>query len=90
MLQSYVPCTTADRGFAERLRRSAKANLRSAKALPSATLDEGLIAKKRSAKAPLPSVICRALGKAFAERQGGVRQRKVAIITVSHRDTFFA
>ena len=49
------------RGFAKRLRRSAKDNLRSAKALPSAMLGKGLPAKNcrasfvgRSAK-PLPS-----------------------------------
>ena len=38
--------------------------------LPSAkraTLGKELLAKKRSAKAPLPSVFYRALGKAFAE-----------------------
>ena len=51
----------------------------SAKALPSAALGIGHLEKKKSAKPSLPSVICRALGKAFAECRPNTRQRKVAI-----------
>ena len=58
--------TTADSAFAERLGRSAKSDLRSAKPLPSVALGKEVPAKKRSAKASLPSVFYRALGKAFA------------------------
>jgi len=58
--------------------------------LPSATFGKELTAKKRSAKAPLPSVFCRALGKAFAEHHGGLRQRKATVVTVMRRDAFFA
>jgi hypothetical protein len=46
--------------------------------------------KKHLAKAPLWSVFCRALGKAFAERQGGLWQRKPTVVTVIRRDAFFA
>ena len=53
--------------FAECQGHSAKPNLHSAKALPSAALGKGHLAKNRSAKVSLPSVFCRALGKAFAE-----------------------
>jgi len=53
-------------------------------------LGKELPSKKRSAKAPLPSVFCRALDKAFAERHEGLRQRKATGMTVMHRDTFFA
>jgi hypothetical protein len=60
------PATTADSAFAERLGRSAKSDLRSAKSLPSVALGKEVPAKKRSAKASLPSVFYRALGKAFA------------------------
>ena len=35
--------------------------------------------KKKSAKPSLPSVICRALGKSFAECRPNTRQRKVAV-----------
>ena len=46
---------------------SAKPNLHSAKALPSAALGKDYSVKNESAKTSLPSVFCRALGKAFAE-----------------------
>jgi len=45
---------------------AAKSDLRSAKSLPSVALGKEVLAKKRSAKASLPSVFYRALGKAFA------------------------
>jgi hypothetical protein len=64
-------------------------------------LGKELPTKKRSAKASLTSIFCRALakplpsakaafGKAFAERQGGVQQRKATVTTVSRRDAFLA
>ena len=53
-------------------------------------LGKELPVKKRSAKALLPSVFCRVLGKAFTERHKGLRQKKVTGMTVMHRDTFFA
>ena len=54
-------------GFAECQGHSAKPNLHSAKALPSAALGECHSAKNGPAKASLPSVFCWTLGKAFAE-----------------------
>ena len=55
-------------GFAECQGHSAKPNLHSAKSnLSSAVLGKEHSANKPSAKAFLPSVFCRALGKAFAE-----------------------
>jgi len=59
--------TTGPSEFAECQGHSAKPNLHSAKALPSAALGKEHSAKKESAKTSLPSVFCRALGKAFAE-----------------------
>ena len=60
--------TTGLSEFAECQGHSAKPNLHSAKALPSAALGKEHSAKKESAKTSLPSVFCRALGKAaFAE-----------------------
>ena len=59
--------TTGLSGFAECQEHLAKPNLHSAKALPSAALDKGHLAKNGPAKASLPSVFCRTLGKAFAE-----------------------
>ena len=59
--------TTGISGFAECQGHSAKPNLHLAKALPSAALGKEHSANKPSAKASLPSVFCRALGKAFAE-----------------------
>jgi hypothetical protein len=38
----------------------------------------------------LPSVFYWTLGKAFAERLGGVGQRKAAVTAVSRRDAFLA
>jgi len=59
--------TTGLSGFAECQEHLAKPNLHSAKALPSAALDKGHLAKNGPAKASLPSVFCRTLGKAFVE-----------------------
>jgi hypothetical protein len=56
-------------GFAESLRRSAKAFLLSAKPLPRVALGKGLSAHLLSSKKSLPRVIYRALGKGFAESQ---------------------
>ena len=53
--------------FAECRIHSAKALLHSAKGLPSAALGKPHSVKKVTAKAPLPSVFFRALGKVFAE-----------------------
>ena len=47
--------------------------------LPSAALGIGHSEKKQSAKPSLPSVICRALGKAFAECRPDTQQRKIAV-----------
>ena len=59
--------TTGLSGFVECQGHLAKPNLHSAKALPSAALGKGHSAKNGPAKVSLPSVFCRALGKAFAE-----------------------
>ena len=59
--------TTEISGFAECQGHSAKPNLHSAKALPSAALGKEHSANNPSANASLPSVFCWALGKAFAE-----------------------
>ena len=59
--KNFIKYTLPDSGH------SAKPNLHSAKALPSAALGKEHSAKKESAKTSLPSVFCRALGKAFAE-----------------------
>jgi len=71
--------TIGDALFAECLGHSAKALLHSAKALPSATLGKEQTAKPHPAKGSLPSAVCRALGKGFAECQDGTRQRKLAV-----------
>ena len=63
----YPTNTTGLSGFAECQGHSAKANLHSAKALPSAAFGKGHSAKNGPAKVSLLSVFCRALGKAFAE-----------------------
>ena len=55
--------------FAECRIHSAKALLHSAKSLPSVALGKPHSVKKVTAKAPLPSVFFRALGKVFAECQ---------------------
>jgi len=75
----WMKHTTGDALFAECLGHSAKALLHSAKALPSATLGKEQTAKPHPAKGSLPSVVCRALGKGFAECQDGTRQRKLAV-----------
>ena len=62
-----VEATTGLSEFAECQGHSAKLNLHSAKALPSAALSKDHSVKNESAKTSLPSVFCRALGKAFAE-----------------------
>ena len=68
MLSTYLWYITAGiSGLAECQGHSAKPNLHSAKALPSATLGKEHSANKPSAKTSLPSVFYRALGKAFAE-----------------------
>ena len=54
-------------------------SLRKTGTLPSAALGIGHSEKKKSAKPSLPSVINRALGKAFAECRPDTRQRKVAV-----------
>jgi len=68
--------TTAYRGFAESLRRSAKAVLLSAKPLPRVALGKGLSAHLQSAKRSLPRGIHRALGKRFAESQSQLSAKK--------------
>ena len=69
----YMPITivytTGLALFAECRIHSAKALLHSAKGLPSAALGKPHSVKKVTAKAPLPSVFFRALGKVFAECQ---------------------
>jgi len=55
--------------FAECRIHSAKTLLHSAKGLPSVALGKPHSVKKVTAKAPLPSVFFRALGKVFAECQ---------------------
>ena len=67
VLRGCADYTTRLSGFAECQGHSAKPNLHSAKALPSAALGKEHSAKKESTKTSLPSVFCRALGKAFAE-----------------------
>jgi len=60
--------STTGRGFfAECLRHSAKADIHSAKPLPSVTLGKGRSVNSLSAKTSLLSALYRALGKAFAE-----------------------
>jgi len=54
--KSDLPCTTAERIFAEGFQPSAKAIRPSAKALPRAAFGK-----------ELPRAFCRALGKDFAE-----------------------
>ena len=71
--------TTGFRRFAECLQHSAKPQIHSAKALPSAAFGKGHSGKKWPAKQPLPRAICRALGKAFAKCRDSTRQRKRAI-----------
>ena len=61
--------TTGLAFFAECRIHSAKALLHSAKGLPSVALGKPHSVKKVTAKAPLPSVFFRALGKVFAECQ---------------------
>jgi hypothetical protein len=50
-----------------------------AKALPCVALGKGHSEKKWPAKQPLPSAICRALGKGFAECRSSTRLRKGAV-----------
>ena len=69
--------TTGNRQFAECLRHSAKPEIHSVKALPSAALGKEQSAKNPSAKVSLPSAIYRALGKAFAECHVSTRQKKI-------------
>ena len=71
-------CTTGGGFFAECLRHSAKADIYSAKPLPSVTLDKGRSVNSLLAKTSLPSALYRALNKGFAECQSDTRQRKVA------------
>jgi hypothetical protein len=59
--------TTGISSFAVCFRHTAKAILHSANALPSVTLGKERSANCTSATASLPSTICRALGKGFAE-----------------------
>ena len=61
---------------------SAKKALHSAKPLPSAALGKELSAYPFTAKASLPSVACRALGKGFPECHNGTRQRKAAVMAM--------
>ena len=49
------------------------------RSLPSATLGKEQMAKPHPAKGSLPSAVCRALGKGFAECQDGTRQRRLAV-----------
>ncbi|CAN6311632.1 unnamed protein product [Urochloa humidicola] len=58
--------TTGNQRFAECPKHSAKAQIHSAKNLPSVALGKHDSAKKDSAKRSLPSVSCRALGEDFA------------------------
>jgi hypothetical protein len=75
----FVATTTGEAHFAECLRHSAKQQKRSANALPSVTLGKEETAKKGSAKASLPSVFYRALGKDFAERLIQHSARKIDV-----------
>ena len=59
--------TTGGGFFAECLRHSTKADIHSAKPLPSVTLGKGRSVNSLSAKTSLPSALYWALGKAFAE-----------------------
>jgi len=69
-LHSWFPKTTTGLAlFAECRIHSAKALLHSVKGLPSVALGKPHSVKKVTAKAPLPSVFFRALGKVFAECQ---------------------
>ena len=75
-ITSLNPCTTGNRQFAECLRHSAKPEIHSVKALPSAALGKEQSSKNPSAKVSLPSATYRALGKAFAECHVSTRQKK--------------
>ena len=71
--------TTGLSEFAECQGHSAKPNLHSAKALPSAALGKDHSVKNESAKTSLPSVFCRALGKVGTEKNpknGNFYQKK--------------
>jgi len=63
----HVTITTGGGFFAECLRHSAKADIHSAKPLPSVILGKGRSVNSLSAKTSLSSALYRALGKAFAE-----------------------
>ena len=71
--------TTGGGFFVECLRHSAKADIHSAKPLPSVTLGKGRSVNSLSAKTALPSALYRALGKGFTECQSDTWQRKVAV-----------
>jgi hypothetical protein len=68
--------TTGISSFAVCLRHTAKANLHSANALPSLTLGKERSVNCTSATTSLPSTICRALGKDFAECQMTLSKEK--------------
>ena len=71
--------TTRNQQFAECLRHSAKPEIHSVKALPSAALGKEQSAKNPSAKVSLSSATYRALGKAFAECHISTRQKKTDV-----------
>lgn len=68
-------CTIGKTLYAEHLEYSAKAEMYSAKGLPSVKLDEGHSAYPWPAKRGMPSVISQVLGKPYVEYKTGVLGR---------------